>query len=66
MNSYFKHESSFIDEGAQLQENCKVWHFSHSVSGAILGQECNIGQNVFLAAGVTLGAQVRVQNNVDL
>ena len=66
MNSYFKHESSFIDEGAQLQENCKVWHFSHIMSGAILGKECNIGQNVFIASGVTLGNKVKVQNNVSL
>lgn len=36
------------------------------MAGAVLGPQCNIGQNVFIANGVTLGANVKVQNNVSI
>lgn len=60
------HKSAFVDEGAQLNDGCKIWHFSHIMSGATLGQNCNIGQNVFIASDVTLGRNVKVQNNVSI
>lgn len=34
--------------------------------GAVLGERCNIGQNVVVSPGVRLGAHVKVQNNVSI
>lgn len=63
---YFVHESSYADEGCIIGKGTKVWHFSHIMSGSILGQNCNIGQNVVISPGVTLGNNVKVQNNVSI
>ena len=44
----------------------KIWHFSHIMDTAILGERCNIGQNVVVSPQVVLGANVKVQNNVSI
>jgi UDP-2-acetamido-3-amino-2,3-dideoxy-glucuronate N-acetyltransferase len=66
MTEYFAHESSYIDEGAQIGANTKIWHFCHIMPEAQIGQNCNIGQNVFIASGVIVGNNVKIQNNVSL
>ncbi|MCZ2127917.1 MAG: N-acetyltransferase [Anaerolineales bacterium] len=66
MNDYFVHESSYIDEGAEIGAGTKIWHFCHVMSDAKIGERCNIGQNVLVASSVTLGDNVKVQNNVSL
>jgi UDP-2-acetamido-3-amino-2,3-dideoxy-glucuronate N-acetyltransferase len=63
---YFKHPSSFVDEGCDIGAGVKIWHFSHIMSGCIIGQNCNIGQNVVISPKVILGKNVRVQNNVSI
>ncbi len=64
--SYFIHETSVVDEGCEIGEGTKVWHFCHISSGAKLGMNCNLGQNVFVANDVILGNNVKVQNNVSI
>lgn len=65
-DKYFSHESSFIDEGCLIGDGSKIWHFSHIMSGAVLGERCNIGQNVVVSPQVLLGNNVKVQNNVSI
>ncbi len=62
----FIHPTAVVDEGCELGQNVKVWHFSHLMAKAKIGDDCNIGQNVFIADGVNLGRNVKVQNNVSL
>ena len=64
MNEYWKHESAYVDEGAQVGAGTKIWHFSHVMPKAVIGQQCSIGQNVFVANNVTIGNNVKIQNNV--
>lgn len=64
--SYFVHPSSIIDDNCQIGEGTKIWHFSHVMSGAIIGNKCNLGQNVVVSPKVILGNNVRVQNNVSI
>lgn len=66
LNTFFKHESSYIDDGCTIGEGTKIWHFSHIMSGAVIGGNCNIGQNVVVSPGVKLGNNVKVQNNVSI
>jgi len=66
MSDYFVHESSYADQGAVIGSGTKIWHFSHIMSGAIIGERCNIGQNVFIANRVKVGNNVKIQNNVSL
>jgi UDP-2-acetamido-3-amino-2,3-dideoxy-glucuronate N-acetyltransferase len=63
---FFVHESSYVDEGAQIGAGTKIWHFCHIMGSAKIGERCNIGQNVFVAADVTIGNNVKIQNNVSL
>ena len=63
---FFAHETAVIDEGASVGAGSKVWHFSHIMPGAVLGERCNIGQNVVISPGVRLGSNVKVQNNVSI
>ncbi|MDR0350296.1 MAG: N-acetyltransferase [Coriobacteriales bacterium] len=62
----FIHPSSYVDEGAKLGPNTKVWHFSHIQSGATIGADCVLGQNVNVAGGATVGDRCKIQNNVSL
>jgi UDP-2-acetamido-3-amino-2,3-dideoxy-glucuronate N-acetyltransferase len=64
--SFFSHSSAIVDDGCQIGEGTKIWHFSHIMSGCIIGDNCNIGQNVVVSPKVTLGNNVRVQNNVSI
>jgi UDP-2-acetamido-3-amino-2,3-dideoxy-glucuronate N-acetyltransferase len=63
---YFAHHTSEIDDGCIIGKGCKIWHFSHIMTGAELGDHCNIGQNVVVSPQVKLGNNVKVQNNVSL
>ena len=64
--SYFSHETAIIDEGCQIGEGTKIWHFSHIMPNCIIGNKCNIGQNVVVSPDVVLGSNVKVQNNVSI
>ena len=63
---YFAHPSSFIDDNCIIGEGTKIWHFSHVMSGCVIGKNCNLGQNVVVSPKVILGNNVRVQNNVSI
>lgn len=64
--SYFKHESAYVDEGAEIGPGTKIWHFSHVLKNAVIGKNCVIGQNVNIDGGVIIGNQVKIQNNVSV
>ena len=66
MSEYFKHESAYVDEGAVVGAGTKVWHFSHIMKGAQIGERCVFGQNVNVDGGVVIGHNVKVQNNVSI
>ncbi len=69
MNSpakYFVHESAYVDDGCEIGEGVKIWHFSHIMSPCKIGDACNIGQNVVVSPNVVLGKNVKVQNNVSI
>jgi len=66
MIQYFAHPTAIIDENCEIGEETKIWHFSHIMSGSIIGKKCNIGQNVVVSPQVRLGDNVKVQNNVSI
>ena len=63
---YFSHHTAVIDYGCQIGNDVKIWHFSHIMSDSIIGDRCNIGQNVVVSPNVVLGQNVKVQNNVSI
>ena len=64
--STFIHSSAVVDEGANIGENTKIWHFCHIMSLVEIGENCSFGQNVFVANNVRIGNNVKVQNNVSI
>ena len=66
MKDHFAHETAVIDIDCSIGKDTKIWHFSHIMSNAIIGEQCNIGQNVVVSPAVVLGKNVKVQNNVSI
>lgn len=66
MNEYFAHETAIVDDNCSIGKDTKIWHFSHIMSGCVIGEGCNIGQNVVISPSVILGKNVKIQNNVSV
>lgn len=64
--SYFRHESAIVDDGAEIGDGSRVWHFVHVCAGAKVGRNSVLGQNVFVGGGAVVGDDCKVQNNVSL
>lgn len=66
MADYYQHSSAIVDDGAQIGEGSRVWHFVHVCPGAAIGQGVSLGQNVFIGNKVTIGDHCKIQNNVSV
>jgi len=64
--TYYRHQSSYVDQGAKVGAGTKIWHFSHVMAGARIGARCSLGQNVNVGGSAVLGNGVKVQNNVSI
>jgi len=64
--SHYQHPSAIVDEGAQIGEGSRVWHFVHICGGARIGQGVSLGQNVFVGNQVVIGDHCKIQNNVSV
>jgi UDP-2-acetamido-3-amino-2,3-dideoxy-glucuronate N-acetyltransferase len=60
------HPSAIVDAGATIGADSRVWHFAHICAGAVIGERCSFGQNVFVSNDVVIGNNVKVQNNVSV
>ena len=66
MSDYFVHPAAIVDDGVDIGDGTRVWHFAHVMSGAVIGRDVSLGQNVFVAGRVVIGDGCRIQNNVCL
>ena len=64
--NYFAHASCVIDTPCEIGRGTKIWHFSHVLAGAKIGEDCNIGQNACIHGGASIGNRVKIQNNVSV
>ena len=60
------HETAIVDDGAQIGEGTRVWHWVHICARAKIGEHCSFGQNVFVGNDVVIGNNVKIQNNVSV
>lgn len=63
---YLQHPSAIVDDGAEIGEGSRVWHFVHVCAGAKIGRNVSLGQNVFVVNRVTIGDNCKIQNNVSV
>lgn len=66
MTDFFVHESAYVDDGVQVGNGTKIWHFCHVMPGAVIGERCSLGQNVVVMPGTRIGNNVKIQNNVSV
>lgn len=66
MANYFAHESSYVDVNTCIGDDTKIWHFSHILSGTVIGKNCSFGQNCVVGPNVHVGNGVKVQNNISI
>ncbi|HRN26679.1 MAG: N-acetyltransferase [Ignavibacteriaceae bacterium] len=64
--NYYVNEHAVVDDGVEIGEGTKVWHFSHIQKGSKIGKNCVFGQNVNVGNNVTIGNYCKVQNNVSI
>ncbi len=64
--SYTAHPSAIIDEGAQIGDGTRIWHWVHVSPQARIGERCSLGQNVYVGNDVVIGNNVKIQNNVSV
>lgn len=60
------HESAYVDEQVAIGEGSRIWHFSHILSGSVIGKHCTIGQNVVIGSHSRIGDRCKIQNNVSV
>ena len=65
-DNYYVHPSAIIDDGVTIGKGTKIWCFSHVLSGSVIGDQCNIGQNVMIGPDVIIGNRCKIQNNVSV
>lgn len=66
MSDYYRHPSAIVDDGAQIGEGSRIWHFVHVCGGAKIGKGVSLGQNVYVGNRVEMGDHCKVQNNVSV
>ena len=64
--NYYCHDTAVVDDGVEIGEDTKVWHFVHILGGTKIGERCVISQNVMIGPKVTVGNGCKIQNNVSL
>jgi len=64
--SFSVHETAVIDNGAQIGEGTRIWHWTHVCAKAVVGKNCSLGQNVFVSNKTVIGNNVKIQNNVSI
>ncbi len=64
--NFFKHPTAVIDDGAEIGENTKIWHFAHVRGGAKIGRDCIVGKGCYIDTGVSIGDRCKIQNLVSV
>ena len=64
--AYSAHPTAIIDDGAEIGDGTRIWHWVHVCAGARIGRDCSLGQNVYVGNDVAIGNNVRIQNNVSV
>lgn len=60
------HPTAIVDEGAQIGDGARLWHWVHVCGGAQIGRGVSLGQNVFVGNKVVIGDRCKIQNNVSV
>jgi len=60
------HANAVVDSGVTLGSRTRVWAFAHIVTGAVIGEDCNICDHTFVEGNVRIGDRVTIKCGVYL
>jgi UDP-2-acetamido-3-amino-2,3-dideoxy-glucuronate N-acetyltransferase len=63
--NFFKHPAAIV-ESKKIGIKTRIWAFSHVQSKAVIGKDCNIGENCFVENGASVGNRVTIKNGVSV
>ena len=62
MTNYFAHATALI-ESDQIGDRTRIWAYAHVLKGAVVGEDCNIGDHCFIEGGAVVGSRVTMKNS---
>jgi len=65
MTDYFKHAAAIV-ETDKVGKGTRVWAFTHILSKAVIGEDCNICDHVFIENDVVIGDRVTIKCGVQI
>lgn len=63
--TYFRHSAAIV-ESETIGARTRVWAFAHILPGAVIGEDCNICDHVFIENDVVIGDRVTIKCGVQL
>lgn len=64
--SFYVHPHGIVESGVQIGAKTRIWAFAHVLSGAVIGEDCNINDGVFIENKVVVGNRVTIKCGVQL
>ena len=64
--SFWAHETSLVDENAEIGDDTRIWEFCNVMKNAKIGSCCSIGGGCFIEGNVIIGNRVKIKNNIAL
>lgn len=65
MRSFFAHPNALV-ETENIGKDTRIWAFAHILPGAVVGEDCNLCDHVFIENDVVIGHRVTVKCGVQL
>lgn len=65
MAEYFAHPQAIV-ESTRIGRSTRIWAFAHILPDAVIGQDCNLCDHVFVENDVVVGDRVTVKCGVQL
>jgi UDP-2-acetamido-3-amino-2,3-dideoxy-glucuronate N-acetyltransferase len=62
----FIHKNAIVEPEAQIGARSRVWAFAHILPGAVIGEDCNICDHVFIENDVIIGDRVTIKCGVQI
>jgi acetyltransferase-like isoleucine patch superfamily enzyme len=61
----FVHEKGMC-ESDRVGKGTRIWAFAHVMKGAVVGEDCNIGETSFVESGAVIGNHCTIKNGVSV
>lgn len=62
----FIHASAVVEQGCSIGARSRIWAFAHILPSAVLGEDCNVCDHVFIENKVVVGNSVTIKCGVQL